>query len=64
MDYSPPNDNKSSMGSVSKSNSTTISSATLPHYSNPATTTGNMSLPRNRTDMQQQPMNNGFLGKR
>ncbi|XP_065364987.1 irregular chiasm C-roughest protein [Calliphora vicina] len=63
LDYSPPNDNKNSMGSVSKSNSTTISSATLPHYSNPASTTGNMSLPRNRGDMQQQSMNNGFLGQ-
>ncbi|XP_058977676.1 irregular chiasm C-roughest protein isoform X2 [Musca domestica] len=68
LDYSPPNDNKSSVGSVSKSNSTTISSATLPHYSNPATTTGNMSLPRNRSDMQQQQqhqqqLNNGFLGQ-
>ncbi|XP_075154282.1 kin of irre [Haematobia irritans] len=65
LDYSPPNDSKASLGgSVPKSNSTTISSATLPHYSNPATTTGNMSLPRNRSDMQQpQPLNNGFLGQ-
>ncbi|TMW50115.1 hypothetical protein DOY81_004798 [Sarcophaga bullata] len=67
LDYSPPNDNKTSMvgGTVSKSNSTSMSSATLPHYTNPASTTGNMSLPRNRADMQQQPttMNNGFLGQ-
>uniref|UniRef100_A0A1I8PJC8 Ig-like domain-containing protein n=1 Tax=Stomoxys calcitrans TaxID=35570 RepID=A0A1I8PJC8_STOCA len=64
LDYSPPNESKANMGSVSKSNSTSISSATLPHYSNPATTTGNMSLPRNRSDMQQQQqLNNGFLGQ-
>lgn len=62
LDYSPPNDGKASVGSVSKSNSTTISSATLPHYSNPASTTCNMSLPRNRNDIQQQSLNNGFLG--
>lgn len=46
-----------------------MNSATLPHYTNTATTTSQMSLPRNRPDIQQQQtqaptqMGNGFMGK-
>uniref|UniRef100_A0A1A9ZLV7 Ig-like domain-containing protein n=1 Tax=Glossina pallidipes TaxID=7398 RepID=A0A1A9ZLV7_GLOPL len=63
LDYSPPNDSKSTVESVSKSNSSTINSATLPHYTNSVNTNSNMSLPRNRSDMQQPNINNGFLGQ-
>lgn len=73
LDYSAPTEGgKPGAGvanNVNKSQTSTINSATLPHYTNPVTTTGNLSLPRNRNDMQQQPqqstaqMGNGFLGK-
>ncbi|XP_018796592.1 PREDICTED: irregular chiasm C-roughest protein [Bactrocera latifrons] len=71
LDYSAPTEGgKPGAGvanNVNKSQTSTINSATLPHYTNPVTTTGNLSLPRNRNDMQQQPqqstaqMGNGFL---
>ncbi|XP_053950749.1 irregular chiasm C-roughest protein [Anastrepha ludens] len=71
LDYSPPTEGSkpgsAAANNANKSQSSTINSATLPHYTNPVTTTGNLSLPRNRNDMQQQPqqstaqMGNGFL---
>uniref|UniRef100_A0A1A9WGC4 Ig-like domain-containing protein n=1 Tax=Glossina brevipalpis TaxID=37001 RepID=A0A1A9WGC4_9MUSC len=63
MDYSPPNDSKSTVESVSKSTSSTINSATLPHYTNSVNSSSNMSLPRNRSEMQQPNVSNGFLGQ-
>uniref|UniRef100_W8BE24 Irregular chiasm C-roughest protein n=1 Tax=Ceratitis capitata TaxID=7213 RepID=W8BE24_CERCA len=69
LDYSAPNEGgKPGTGvagsGVQKTQSSTINSATLPHYTNPVTTTGNLSLPRNRNDAPQQStaqMGNGFL---
>lgn len=73
LDYSAPTEGGKPGAAVAnngnKSQTSAINSATLPHYTNPVTTTGNLSLPRNRNDMQQQPqqstaqMGNGFLGK-
>ena len=70
LDYSPPsaNNGKVSLAANNKTTSSSnINSATLPHYTNPASTTSNMSLPRNRPDLQQSQvptqMGNGFMGK-